>query len=115
MVTNVTSFGRSGLYDWVTQRVTAVVVGAYSIFLLAYVLFSPELTYEQWSGLFSQNWMRIFSLLTLLCIAGHAWVGLWTVATDYIKPTGLRFVFQSICGAVMFAYFVWGIEILWSI
>ncbi|MGA1742679.1 MAG: succinate dehydrogenase, hydrophobic membrane anchor protein, partial [Pseudohongiellaceae bacterium] len=33
MVTNVTSFGRSGLYDWVVQRVSAVILLLYILFL----------------------------------------------------------------------------------
>ena len=35
MVTAVTSMGRSGLYDWMMQRVTAVILLAYFCFLHA--------------------------------------------------------------------------------
>ena len=31
MVANVTSFGRSGVYDWMVQRVSAVVLGLYTV------------------------------------------------------------------------------------
>ena len=34
MVTNVTSFGKNGLYDWVVQRSTAVVLGVYFLGLV---------------------------------------------------------------------------------
>lgn len=115
MVASVTSFGRNGLYDWLMQRVTAVILAAYTLFLLGYLLLTPDLTYAQWSGLFSATWMRIFSLLALLSIGAHAWIGLWTVSTDYIKATGARFVFQAACGLVMFAYIVWGVQILWGL
>ncbi|TNC82561.1 MAG: succinate dehydrogenase, hydrophobic membrane anchor protein [Oleiphilus sp.] len=115
MVASVTSLGRNGLYDWLIQRVSAVVLAAYSLFLLGYLVCSPETTYEQWSALFENTLMRIFSLLALISLAAHAWVGLWTISTDYIKPTGLRFLFQAACGIVMFAYVAWGIQVIWGL
>ncbi|HCE7778418.1 TPA: succinate dehydrogenase, hydrophobic membrane anchor protein, partial [Pseudomonas aeruginosa] len=69
MVTNVTNFSRSGLYDWMAQRVSAVVLAAYVIFLLGYLIAHPNISYADWHGLFSQGWMRIFSLLTLVALS----------------------------------------------
>jgi len=82
MVTNVTNFSRSGLYDWMAQRVSAVVLAAYFLFLLGYLIANPGLEYTQWHALFSANWMRIFSLLALVALSVHAWVGMWTISTD---------------------------------
>lgn len=122
MVTNVTNFSRSGLYDWMAQRVSAVVLAAYFLFLLGYIVAHPGLTFADWHGLFSQSWMRIFSLLGLVALGVHAWVGMWTISTDYLTPMALgrwavvvRFLFQAVCGMAMFAYFVWGVQILWGI
>lgn len=115
MVRAVTSFGRSGLYDWLVQRVTALILASYTVFLVVYLAFTPELTYAQWSGLFATTSMRIFSLMMLLSLGAHTWIGLWSVSTDYIKPLGLRFVFQMVTGAAMFSYTVWGIQLLWGL
>ncbi len=115
MVTSITSFGRSGLYDWMIQRVSAVILAVYTVFIVGYLAFGAELTYESWSALFQNSAMRIFSLLALLSFAAHVWIGMWSVSTDYIKPTGIRFVFQSVCGLLTFIYVVWGIQILWGI
>ena len=43
MVTNVTNFSRSGLYDWMAQRVSAVVLAAYFLFLIGYLVAHPGL------------------------------------------------------------------------
>lgn len=122
MVTNVTNFSRSGLFDWMAQRVSAVVLAAYFLFLIGFVACHNGLTYEDWHGLFSQGWMRIFSLLALVSLAVHAWVGMWTITTDYLTnmaigkwATGVRFLVQALCGIVMFVLFVWGVQILWGI
>ncbi len=122
MVTYVTNFSRSGLYDWMAQRVSAVVLAVYTIFLLGYVIANPGMDYAQWNSLFSQGWMRVFSLLTLVALGAHAWVGMWTITTDYLTQMALgkwagavRFLVQSLCGVLMFVLFVWGIQILWGI
>ncbi|MAZ05916.1 succinate dehydrogenase, hydrophobic membrane anchor protein [Marinobacter sp. SS8-8] len=114
MVSSVTNLGRSGVYDWLIQRVTAYVIALYTIFLLGFVLTS-DVDYDTWSGLFEQLWFRIFTLLALLSVGAHAWVGLWTVTTDYIKAMGPRFLVQAACGLTMFVYVVWGIHILWGL
>lgn len=113
MVNSVTNLGRSGVFDFMVQRVTAYVLALYTIFLFGFVL-TTDVSYDSWSALFGQSWFRIFSLLTLFSIGAHAWVGLWTVTTDYIKPAITRFLVQAVCGLVMFVYLVWGIQILWG-
>jgi len=115
MVTSITSFGRSGLYDWMIQRVTAVVLLCYTIFMIGYLAFGADLSYDMWKGLFEGTAMRIFTLLAVLSFAAHVWIGMWSVSTDYIKPTGARFLFQSACGLLTFIYVVWSIQILWGV
>ncbi|MBZ0330570.1 succinate dehydrogenase, hydrophobic membrane anchor protein [Halomonas sp. ANAO-440] len=114
MVTNITNLGRSGLSDWLIQRVSAVILALYTLFIVAYLLFNPGLDYYTWSGLFAQTWMRIFSLLAFISLAAHAWVGLWTVTTDYMKSTGARVGTQLVIILAIFVFLVWGILVLWG-
>ena len=128
MVTQVTSFGRNGLSDWLIQRVTAVVLMAYVLIITAFLLSNPNIQYEQWLQLFDATWMRVFSVAAILSLAAHAWIGMWCVSTDYLiehvlrikagdavasKANLLRWVFQVVSAAVIFYYVVWGIEVLW--
>jgi succinate dehydrogenase / fumarate reductase membrane anchor subunit len=128
MVTSVTNLGRSGLSDWLVQRITGVILLAYTVVIAVVLLFgSPE--YAQWQGLFGQTWMKAFTLAAVLSIASHAWIGLWCVSTDYLVPyvltvklgpaagaqaNLLRWLFQSASAIVLFTYIVWGIQILWG-
>ncbi len=122
MVTNVTSFGRSGLYDWVVQRVSAVILLTYVLFMVYVFVSTPEMTYLDWQMLFSKTPVRIFSLISLLSLCAHAWIGMWTIATDYLTPMTLgnsankvRFLFELACLIILFVYFLWCVQILWSI
>ncbi|MCG8536742.1 MAG: succinate dehydrogenase, hydrophobic membrane anchor protein [Pseudomonadales bacterium] len=122
MVTSVTSLGKNGLYDWIIQRVTAVVLGLYFLVMMGFLLFTPDLTFDQWNTYMSTTYMRIFTLLALISMAAHAWVGLWTISTDYLTArqmgttgTVLRLAFQAVCALVAIVYVVWGIQILWGI
>lgn len=122
MVTTVTNLGRSGLYDWLMQRASALVLAAYTIFIISFLISTPNLTYDIWLGLFSQFWMRVFSLIALLSTAIHGWIGLWTVATDYLTKqmmgspaTFLRLLVLGIYALVTVIYVIWGIEILWGL
>ena len=122
MVTNVTNFGRSGLYDWLVQRITAVILAVYFVMLLGYLVLNPDLNYQQWLELFGATWMRIASLMALMALCAHAWIGLWTISTDYLtsdmlggQATLIRCFFQAACVVLMFIYLVWGIQILWGI
>lgn len=121
MVTAVTNLGRSGLSDWIIQRFTAVVLAAYTAFIVGYILLTPDLTYQQWSALFSQLWVRAFSLLALMSIAAHGWIGLWGVLTDYVtsrmmggKALPLRVAALTLYALVTVTYLVWGVEVLWG-
>ncbi|WP_367607965.1 succinate dehydrogenase, hydrophobic membrane anchor protein [Legionella sp. W05-934-2] len=115
MVTNVTSLTGNGLKDWLIQRVTAVFLAIYALFLLGFILSHPQLTYQQWLTLFSNPIMKLGSILSLLAVLLHAWVGLWTVTTDYIKPTSLRIMVQMVILGVLLLLFTWGIMILWGL
>ena len=120
MVTNITSLSGNGVYDWLIQRVSALVLLAWIVFIVLYIAGADQLDYAQWSGLFSHLPMRVFTLAALVALCLHAWIGMWTISTDYLTPamlaaTVVRLLFQLACLAVLLVYFVWCIELLWSI
>ncbi len=105
---------QTGLRDWVLQRLSAVIIGCYTLSLIVFFLLHPALDYQTWYGLFSHLWMRLITFFVLFNITIHAWIGSWTIATDYLKPIFIRWTFLSLLSLVLFFSLVWGIEILWS-
>ena len=121
MVSSVTNLGRAGLSDWLIQRFSAVILAAYSFCILGSFLLHPDMDYVQWQALFENNLMRIFSLITLAALCAHAWIGMWTVSTDYLTPlqfgksaTVIRLLIQAGCILLICVYLIWGIQILWG-
>lgn len=122
MVTSVSSLGRSGVSDWIIQRVSAVIMLAWFGFVAFFIATHAPMAYEAWRALFTHLSMRIFTLVTMLALCAHAWIGMWTVATDYLNPrmlgskaTVLRLLFQLVVLAVLATYLIWCIQILWSV
>lgn len=114
MLLDITSFGFSGLRDWLLQRVTAIILGLYALFLMGFLLIHPQLTYHQWHALFQYTLMRITTVIALLGLMIHAWIGMWTVSTDYIKLSCIRLSLQILGILTLLACFIWGIMILWG-
>jgi len=114
MVNNVTSLTGNGLKDWLIQRVTAVYFAAYSIFIFGFLLLHPELNFTQWHALFANTLFQIASAIALLALSLHAWIGIWTVTTDYMSCTALRLSVQMIVVLWLLSQFTWGLMILWG-
>lgn len=119
MVRSVTSFGRSGLSDWLVQRVSGVILLAYFICIGGSLL--GGVSFSEWQSMYEGTGMRVFTLLAILSLAAHAWIGMWSISTDYLtermmgsKANVLRLAFQIGCSLTLFIYVIWGLQILWG-
>ncbi|TLU61343.1 succinate dehydrogenase, hydrophobic membrane anchor protein [Thalassotalea litorea] len=115
MVNNVATLGRSGVHDFILIRASAIILALYSIFMLGFFIVSDDVTYESWTALFACLPMKIFTILAVLAVLIHAWIGIWQVLTDYVKNTALRGFLQFIFTITLFVYVaavfltVWGV------
>jgi succinate dehydrogenase / fumarate reductase membrane anchor subunit len=114
MVKRIVSGAHYGLRDWLVQRVTAVVMAFYSLFLIGFFLSQP-LTYASWSSLFQSLPVRLASLLFLFSVFLHAWVGMRDIFMDYVHPTFIRLVLHVAVIFALMAYTAWAAQILWSV
>lgn len=114
MVTNVTSLTGNGLKDWLIQRVTAVFFAAYALFLVVYLYRHPHLVYGEWHELFHRTWFQVATVIAFLTLVIHAWIGVWTVTTDYIKCTAIRISVQLLVALYLLGQLIWGFMIVWG-
>jgi succinate dehydrogenase / fumarate reductase membrane anchor subunit len=104
-----------GFRDWLAQRVTAAVMALYTLVLLLAYLFSKGVSYEKWAGLFSHQWMKLLTLVAIVSMAYHAWVGVRDIWMDYVKPVALRLVLQAASVLWLVAMAGWAIQVLWRV
>ncbi len=114
MVTNVTSLTGNGLKDWWIQRATAVYFLFYSLFLLGFFAVHGSLYYSQWQALFHGVTFKIATIVALFAVMLHTWIGIWTVTTDYLKCTMIRFSLQLAIMLFLLAQFLYGLMIVWG-
>jgi len=114
MVNRVVTGAHYGLRDWLIQRITAVVMAVYCVALAGYLLLKPQLDYDVWIGLFSSQTVCTFTLLFLLSLFYHAWIGIRDIVMDYVKPAGVRLVIHVLVILALLLYVIWSVQILWG-
>ena len=122
MVMRLWSTGQRGLLDFVLQRLTALVLGLYALCVLGFLLSRSEVTYAEWVGFMGSLPMTIFSTVSLLSLGVHAWIGMWTIGTDYIRTfsfgkrsTFLRQSYQAVIALLLLGYVIWGNAVIWGL
>ena len=113
MTNRIVTGAHYGLRDWLAQRITAGIMALYSVIAGWVFLSGKPLSYPVWRDLFAQGWMRVATLLFMVSLAWHAWVGVRDILMDYIKPAGLRLSLEVLTLLVLAAYVGWTIQILW--
>ena len=109
-----TSFGRSGAHDFQMQRLSALVLILYLVFISYNIYIMAEFNYANWSAIFAPLWVQVFTFLSVVAISVHAWAGLWIVSTDYLKPPAIRNTFQLIVLLTCLGFIVWTALIFWG-
>ena len=114
MVNRIIVGAHYGLKDWLAQRVTALVMIAYTVIFLV-ALGRGTVSYASWKALFAQEWMRFATFLFVASVLIHAWVGVRNIWMDYIKHTGLRLALQVATILWLVGCAGWAMQILWRI
>jgi succinate dehydrogenase / fumarate reductase membrane anchor subunit len=112
MVNRVIVGAHYGLRDWLAQRITAVVMLAYTL-VFPLVLGRGPMNYASWKALFAPGWMRVATFLFVVSALIHAWIGMRNIWMDYVKHTGLRLALQIATILWLAGCAGWAVQILW--
>ncbi len=103
-----------GWMDFLAQRITAVVMAAYTLLVVAIALYSGGIDYPRWQALFGNDAFRIATALFALALLWHAWIGMRDIWMDYVKPVALRLTLEVLTVLILIAYAGWVVSILWG-
>jgi succinate dehydrogenase / fumarate reductase, membrane anchor subunit len=87
----------TGLKAWWVQRVSALYMLLFVVFLLCSFALQPLRTFSQWHAWLARSSTSVAFLVFFTALLGHMWVGLRDVLLDYAKPANLR---RSLLAAV---------------
>jgi len=102
----------SGLRAWAVQRISAVYLGFYFIYLIGLFLFSPPTSYEAWQGWISHPVAGVGLLLFFASVLIHAWVGMRDVIIDYVPIFLARLTLLTVIALGLIACGLWAARIV---
>jgi succinate dehydrogenase / fumarate reductase membrane anchor subunit len=120
MVTKLYKLKKTGIFDYVLVRVTAVIQAVYFSVITFYWLVNKDFNYEQLSSFFDILFIEIFTIIVAFSIAYHSIQGIWNVATDYLtqaqigasakvlRPMVLGFSWLQALGLIICSLFILG-------
>ena len=104
-----------GLRDWLSQRITALLMALFTLAVIVQVLLPGEMGYDRWAGIFSRQWMKVLTFVVIVSLLVHAWVGMRDVLMDYIKPVGVKLALQVFTIVWLTGCAGWAIQVLWRL
>lgn len=102
----------AGLKAWAWQRLTAIYLALFLVFLLLKLSVDPPLHYAEWRGWIGGPLINTASLLFILALLLHAWVGVRDILMDYVKPIVPRAGLMSLVILILVGCGLWAAEIL---
>jgi succinate dehydrogenase / fumarate reductase membrane anchor subunit len=104
-----------GVGSFLLQRLTALILVVFFALLGVRLLLAGSLDYVAWATLFVPMWMKVLTLVALLALLYHAWIGVKDIWMDYVKPVWIRLTLQTLTALWLLACAVWSVQILWRV
>ena len=101
-----------GLRDWLLQRLTAIYLGGFLVYLLVHFLLQPQHSFQQWHDWVTHPVMVIAIALFIMAVLVHGWVGMRDVVLDYVHVISLRLTILSLIGLTLISCGLWALRVL---
>lgn len=102
----------TGLRAWLMQRVSAVYMLFFILFLLFHFLLDPPHSYLAWHGWMRNPGVSVATFVFFAALLLHAWVGVRDVLMDYVHPLALRVSVLALLALGLMAIAAWVVRIL---
>ena len=103
----------AGLGAWLVQRVSAIYMLLFIVFLLVHFVIDPPHSYFAWHAWITGSAVSIATIVFFVALLTHAWIGLRDVLMDYVQPIAIRVGLLGLIGFGLTAIGVWVVRILW--
>ena len=104
-----------GLKDWLAQRISAIVMAAYSLFIGIALASGGAASYESWRDLMSGSVTRFATFLFIVSVCYHAWIGIRDIWMDYVTSVAVRLTLHVLTILALVGCAGWAVQILWRL
>jgi succinate dehydrogenase / fumarate reductase, membrane anchor subunit len=104
--------GFSGLAAWGIQRASALYMLAFMFAAVVSFAVHPRSTFVEWTAWVHSPIVSVSSLLFVLALCCHMWVGLRDVLLDYARPASLRRSLLVLLAVLLVSLAVWALIVL---
>jgi succinate dehydrogenase / fumarate reductase membrane anchor subunit len=105
----------SGLRAWLVQRMSAVYMLFFIIFLLTHFILDPPKSYLVWRDWMLSPNVSIAASVFLAALLAHTWVGIRDVIMDYVHPVAIRVGALALLALGLAWVGAWAIRVLWLV
>jgi succinate dehydrogenase / fumarate reductase membrane anchor subunit len=96
-----------GLRPWLWQRVSALYLALFLIYIVVSLIVLDQFDYQQWFAWVVNPVNSIFIYIGFLMLFVHAWIGIKDVIMDYIHPIMIRSLTLMLIGIGLLACLLW--------
>ncbi len=104
-----------GMRDWLAQRITSLLMAVFTVAVVVQVLLPGPFDYYRWAAIFSQQWMKVLTFVTIVALLYHVWVGMRDIWMDYVKPVSIRLTLDIVTIVWLVGCAGWALQVLWRL
>jgi succinate dehydrogenase / fumarate reductase membrane anchor subunit len=102
----------SGLRAWWVQRLSAVYMLLFVLFVLVSFAVHPPQSANSWRFWVARPAVTLAFLVFFTALLAHTWVGLRDVLLDYARPAGVRNALLALVASGLLAIALWVLTIV---
>jgi len=104
-----------GLNGWIWQRITAGIMALYSIIMAVRAGLNAPFTAASWKAFFTPSIFKLLTLLFVLSLLYHAWLGVKEILMDYVHNKKIAAVLEAVVTLAVAGYACWTMVIVWNV
>jgi len=101
-----------GLRPWLIQRISAIYIALFVIYVVLTLAFAGDIGYRQWHDWLFHPVNIIAVGLFVIALLLHAWIGMRDIILDYVHSTLLRMLAFTLVIVVLISSGLWSAKIL---
>ena len=101
-----------GLRPWLVQRISAVYIALYVVYVVLALAMTGDIGYQQWHEWLFHPFNTIATGLFVIALLMHAWIGMRDIILDYVHNTLVRLLVLTLVIVVLASSGLWSAKIL---